>query len=519
MKKIISGIVLLLLAVTLSAEINVPFFGGNNFTIDVDTTFTADLNDGSTGLLTQVGLGLWFEFSPYADRNITPQRDALTVSLRLANSAFYAWRGYNLISNGVMEEGSQVPSDVNPDQAMSIWFDTFIAQLEYNQWWIRIAGIEPEISISQASIRSVFDPVIANRTDIAKNRLPFPLFYVPGNAVGGSWSHGQPGITGILNRDIVNLNRREVVIAGNLSAGYKTDIFNLSLKAGSWLNAENNSDNAFVAGLDFSWRPDLTQMINFSFLTALNYGTVTVEHNDPLADNEALKENPLAFGLGYEYRLAFPNRMILRPYAGVDFIYEIESGNWDYEIGGGLQFFFRGTGAAFKRNSKIGGVQIGDVEIPAALVVGMNINSFGLINAVISFNEDPRTSPIKNFGGFFQFELMNINGVEYRAPDGKNYNDFLWAGIIQLEYMITPKIMPYVFFKYIPADMRLVTELAVAPVYSKDLISLTSKIGCRFSPYNYFFIDVWYERVDVSVNKEWTLDNGRLSVMFTVTNY
>ena len=520
MKKITSGIALLFFTAALGfADINIPFFGGNNFTMDVDTTFTADANDGSTGLLTEAGFGLWFEFTPYGDRNITPTRDVMTVSLKLANSAFYAWRGYSVVSDGVLSDGDQVPSDVTIDQATSIWFDTFIAQLEYREWWIRIAGIEPEISVSQASIRSVFDPVINNRTDIAKNRMPFPLFYVPGNAVGGSWSHGQPGITGLMGRDLVHLNRRDVVVAGNFSAGFKTEIFDIAVKTGSWLKAEDNSLNAWVAGGDFSWRPDLAQSINFSFLTGVNYETVTVENNDPLSDPNALRENPIALGLGYEYRFNLPGRMVLRPYAGVDFIYETESGEYNYEIGGGLQFYFRGTSASFKRNTKVGGLQIGDVALPSALIAGVNVDKNGIVNAVISFNEEPRASLIPNVGGFFQVELMNIGAKEYKAPDGKNYDDFLWAGIIQIEYLINPKIMPYIFFKYLPADMRLVTDLAVAPVYNKDLASITSRLGCRFMPFNRFAIDLWYERTDVLTNDEWSLDKGQISTMFSLWNY
>jgi len=520
MKKILCIALCLLVNAFAFAEITVPFFGNNNFTIDVDTTFTADMNDGSTGLLTTAGFGLWFEFVPYADRNITPQRDAISVSLKLANSAFYAWRGYDASPGSTGDiNGDQEPSDVTMDQAMSIWFDTFIAQLEYNQWWLRIAGIEPEISISQASIRSVFDPVIANRTDIAKNRMPFPLFYVPGNAVGGSWSHGQPGITGLLSRDIVHLNRREVVIAGNLSAGMTGEIFDFSLKVGSWLKAEDNTENAWVAGGDVSWRPDLAQRINFSLLAATNYATVAVENNDPLSNPSALKENPLALGLGYEYRINLPNRMVLRPYAGIDFIYETESNENNFEVGGGLQWFFRGTGSAFKRNTKIGGLQIGDVDIPAALVAGANVDKNGLVNMVISFNEDPRASPLPNVGGYLQVELMNMSGKEYRAPDGKNYNDFLWAGIMQVEYLVSPKIMPYIFGKYLPADMREVTELSIAPNYNKDHASLTTKFGCRFTPFNNFSVDVWYERMDVYKDETWALDNGAISVMFAVWNY
>jgi hypothetical protein len=242
-----------------------------------------------------------------------------------------------------------------------------------------------------------------------------------------------------------------------------------------------------------------------------------------LSDPLSLQENPIALGLGYEYRFSLPNRMALRPYAGIDFIYETQNGKYNAEFGGGLQWFFRGTGAAFKRNTKIGGLQIGDVEIPAALAAGVNVDLNGFVNMVISFNEDPRSSPLPNVGGFLQVEMMNMSGKEYRAPDNHNYNDFLWAGIVQIEYLLHTKIMPYVFCKYIPADMRPVNEvlpnLNVAPSYNKDHASITSKFGCRFTPINYFSVDVWYERTDVRIIDNWAVDNGAISIMFAVWNY
>jgi hypothetical protein len=530
MKKIFCSALLLLCGLWLFAEIPVSFFGNNNFTIDVDTTFSADMDNGGTGLLTNVGLGLWFEVVPYQDRNITPQRDVLSVSLKLANSAFYAWRGYSLYDStkgDAFLNGDQEPSDIQMDQATSIWFDTFIAQLEYNKFWMRISGIEPELTISQASIKSALDPVMSNRTDIAKNRIPLPLFYVPGNEVGGNWSHGRPGITSVINRDIVHLDRREVEIAGNLSAGIKEEIFDLALKVGSWKIAEENLDNSWVIGGDFNLRPDLSSLIKFSFLTAVNYGTVTrrggIAHEenvpDPVSDPHALEENPFALGFGYEYRINLPGRMVIKPYAGIDFIYETNNGEYNYEIGGGLQWYFRGAGTQFKRNDKIGGVQLGDCELPVAFVMGVNVDKEGFCNAVISFNEDPRASLIPNLGGWFQFELLNISGKEYYAPNGETYNDFLFAGIMQIEYLINKKIMPYIFGKIVPADTRLITDLNVAPIYSKDITSLNSKLGCRFMPFNFFSVDVWYERTDLRFEDTWTSGNGIFSINFGVKNY
>ena len=420
----------------------------------------------------------------------------------------------------------QKPNDVSPDQATSIWFDTFIAQLEYNQFWVRVAGIEPEITLSQASIKTVFDPLINNRTAIDKNEMYLPLF-----STGGHYNPFNVGVTSVIHRDLVHLDRREVEIAGNLSAGMKTEIFDLTLKGGSWKTASANDKNAWIGGLDFSMRPNLTNAINFSFLSAINYGRVTIlnksddsELADPLPDPTALEENPIALGLGYEYRINLPKRMVIKPYVGFDFIYETKSGEYDFEVGGGLQWFFRGTGAQFKRNTKIGGVTLGDVEIPAALILGMNVDKKGIVNAVISFNENPRTSPIRNFGGFFDIEFMNIAGKEFTSVhyDGgfslKEYNDFLCAAVIQLEYLITDKMMPYVYVKYMPAIMP-ADRRGESPVFGKDYHNVTSKVGFRYTPLKYLAFDLWYERNDFSENNDWKTDNGLLSLMFGISLY
>lgn len=521
----------------LGAEISLPFFGNNNFDITTDTTFSADMNNGATGLVTSIGLGLWFEFVPYQDRNITPQRDILSVSLKLANSAIYAWRGYNLFNErggdnnnlGKDSSGNYVykPNDVTMDQATSIWFDTFIAQLEYNRFWLRIAGIEPEITISQASIKSVFDPLISNRTAIDKNELYLPLF-----STGGHYNPINVGVTSVIKRDLVHLDRREVEIAGNLSIGMKTELFDLTLKGGTWKVPSDNDTNAWIGGLDFFIRPDLSNTITFSFLSAINYGTVTILNktddsslDDPMPDPTALEENPIALGLGYEYRINLPNRMVIKPYAGFDFIYETKSGEYDWEIGGGIQWFFRGAGAQFKRTTKIGGVTLGDVAIPAALIIGMNVDRSGIVNAVISFNEDPRVSPIPRLGGFFDIELMNIAGKEFTSLhyDGatatfsqKNYNDFLCAAVVQIEYLAHDKLMPYIFVRYMPAIMPK-DRRSESPVFSKEYHSVTSKIGLRFMPIKFFALDLWYERTDFSDNDDWKIDNGVLSLMFGIS--
>ena len=66
----------------------------------------------------------------------------------------------------------------------------------------------------------------------------------------------------------------------------------------------------------------------------------------------------LALGLGYEYNINIGGFGVLRPYAGFDFVYqtalasEAIHDDYDWEVGGGLQWLFRGTGAQFKRDKK-----------------------------------------------------------------------------------------------------------------------------------------------------------------------
>ncbi|MDR3284615.1 MAG: hypothetical protein LBS97_05510 [Treponema sp.] len=509
------GALLFVCGALLAAETPIGFFGGNNFTIDVETTFAADLNDGSTGLATSAGIGLWFEFTPYADRNITPRRDALSVGVKLANSAFYAWRGYPASGEDLLSGGPGYKADLfgRPDQAVSVWFDSFAADLQYNQYWIRVAGIDPEITLSQASIKSVFDPVMTNRTASDKNSLPLPLFNTGSIHYGGTG-----GVLSVIGRDLVHLNRREVVIAGNLSAGMKNDIVDVAVKAGSWKTGKDNNGNAWAAGFDLTVRPDLAQTIKVSLLGAANYAVITAEADgsavtaDPQADYAALTEKPAGLGLGYEYRLDLPRRMVLKPYAGIDVIWETASNEYDYEIGGGLQWFFRGTSARFKRNTSIGGVKLGDVENPAGLIAGLNVDKAGIVNAVLSVNESPQSSLIPGLGGFLQAEFMNVAGKAYTGPDGADHRDFLWACIAQAEYLVSGKVMPYVFARYVPAS-----NYADTPVYARDFVTLTSKLGVKVTPVPHFSIDLWYERTDLQENNTWTTDKGLISTAFGIS--
>jgi opacity protein-like surface antigen len=58
-----------------------------------------------------------------------------------------------------------------------------------------------------------------------------------------------------------------------------------------------------------------------------------------------------------------------------------------------------------------------------------------------------------------------------------------------------------------------------APTYRKNRTSLTSKAGVRFTPIDYFYLDVWYERTDVRFKDDWTQDDGSISITVGLKNY
>lgn len=50
------------------------------------------------------------------------------------------------------------------------------------------------------------------------------------------------------------------------------------------------------------------------------------------------------------------------------------------------------------------------------------------------------------------------------------------------------------------------------PTYDADNLTLTTKLGCKITPFERFYIDVWYERTDQKAGDTWSLDAGLISV-------
>jgi hypothetical protein len=88
--------------------------------------------------------------------------------------------------------------------------------------------------------------------------------------------------------------------------------------------------------------------------------------------------------------------------------------------------------------------------------------------------------------------------------------------MIQLEYLAHEKVMPYIFFRYMPALMP-VNLRTDDPLFGKEYLTFTSKLGCRFTPISHFSVDLWYERSDFRYDGKWELDDGLLSITFGIS--
>ncbi len=571
MKKILLAVAAtLFVALNAFAEFNVPFFNGASSALEVSTTFTGDLNDGSTGLYTDMGCDLWFELTPFKNYGTTERKNPITISLS-ASGWVTAWRGYTITGKDNFAD----EKDNDEDGIESTFALTNLsAKIQYRKVWASIAGIYPQITMNTTSIRTMFDDVIAEDYDDDNQYFQLPLLHV-----GGGYS--TPKISQVIGMDLVHLDEREVQIYGMYAVGYDGDMFKAILKAGSWKNGYKNADNSWVFGADFSLTPVLGSKISFTSLYAINYDvyspaeksrdkltsddevitstTSSSQNTDGFQDEDekALAEAPLAFGIGYEHDFQVGSAGVLRPYVGADFLFQTKRtaelkaarpyvDDFQFEIGGGIEWLFFGAGKMYAHSDKVGGMQLANgPSSRVGMGIGANVNQNGVLNAVFSLNVDPRTSPIK-LGGYIEAEFMNITRKSYWAPDGSSrkendkevgsyydrtkYDDFLWAILAQVEFQATKVIMPYIFAWYVPSanymassySSQYITRSAYAnfnvkPTYNPKDVTLTTKVGVRLTPFDHVWFDLWYERTDIkdhSNGKGWKTDTGMIS--FTV---
>ena len=436
--------------------------------VEASTTFAWDIDNGSTGLFTRVGMELIFDLFPAADRGIIPADDsnAPAVRLLLKDAAFTWWNTYQT-SGGNYEQDHFNNWQARP---LILTFETFLADLVWQNYFFRVASSTTTMQVNSVSLRSIFDDVMD-----ANERF----YYRRSQAL---WRTDRYNIQNLpilgtrIDRDILDTDLNSN-ISGILAGGAEFDFFSITLKAASNQNGRDNSNNAWLFGLDFELVPFEGLKFDLTALAGLNY------------EKTSVSENPIAFGLLAQYQLPLSDDFILTPYAGFDFFYGTQSQDVEWELGAGVFLYTRG----YDERTSYRVLDFDNV-IPVGASFAMNMDQDTNINLMLSWFDPPgRDSLIENFGGFLQLELSDLLG-----------NDKMYFGVLtQLEYVIAESITPYVRAGY------------RSKIGTGDYI-LSSSLGVYYTPAHFFSIDLRYSMNFELTPTETKQDLSLLSAVFTI---
>ena len=443
--------------------------------VEASTTFAWDIENNTSGLETKVGLELIFDLFPAADRGTPPvdNPNEPTVRLLLKDAAFTWWNTYST-SGGNYEQ-----DDFNRWQAkpLILTFDTFIADLVWQNYFFRVASSTTLMRVNTIGLRSIFDDVM----DVNDR-----FYYSESQALWRTERYNIqkfPILGSRLHRNYADMDLRDYT-SGILAGGAEFDTFGFTLKAASFAKGTENEDNAWVFGADIEVVPFDDFKIDVTGLATINY------------DKTPLAENYLSFGTLFQYQIALTDNFILTPFAGFDFIYEREAEETLWEIGAGVILYTRG----YDNRESYRVLDYANV-IPVGASFGMNVDSDSHVNIVLSwFDPAGRNSLIENFGGFLQLEIGNLLGKDDESLD--------FAILTQLEYVIKEKITPYIRGGYKP-------ELISGGGTTGDMI-ITTDFGLYLTPAHFFSLDLRFAMNHLLTTEEFISDKGLFSAMFTI---
>jgi hypothetical protein len=486
------AILLLVMAVTLFAQ-DIPVEEGGLLTtgrtatlgIEASTAFAYDLINNSTGLQTRAGMELIMPLFPHADRGIYPtDTSEPAVRLALKNSAF-TWLNIFQTRGGNYEQDDFNSWSVRP---LVLTFDSFEADLVWMNYFFRIASSTTVFRTSKASLTSIFD-------DVMDARERWYVFWPMTRALWTADRYNiqqMPLLRRKLVRDYIDEDYRHMRtrMSGILAIGGEFDNFAFALKAASRYPGVATTDpvqpanieNAWLFGADLEFIP----FENFKF-EATGFAGINYEKTD-------VKKNPLNFGVSFEYRHIFNDRYFLTPKLGFDFAMDTatdDSSEW--ELGVALLFHTRGYNY-LTSNRNLDWAEV----IPVGASLSINMNQENETNLILSWFEPAGPdSMIPNFGGFLQIEAVDL----FNHVSGLDY-----AALLQLEYMIGDKVVPYVRGGYRP-EFRSGSNTTTTGNYI-----ISGMVGCYFTPAHRFSVDVRYEMETL----EGEITRNLISSIFTI---
>ena len=457
--------------------------------VEATTAFAWDLDKNTTGLETKAGMELLFPLFPAADRGVFPEGDTAEPAVRLLiKNATFLWRPVFETRGGNYEQDSF--NAWGSPRPLILTFDTFLADLLWRNYFLRLAGTTLVMRTNRVSLRSIFDDVIDARDRYYYRSSTRALWFADRYNI-----QKLPLLQGKLIREYVDDDYRSLEdISGNIAAGAEFDWFSVAVKAASNKNGYENDANAWLLGADIDLVPLENLKLGFSSLAGFNYDKAPLRTSSP-----NFGRNPVDFGLLAEYRLFLSDTLILSPFTGIDFSYDTVSEESKWEFGAGVFLYTRGYD--FLASSRM---LDWDEVIPAGASLSMNMNQDSGMNMVLSWFEPAGPdSPLPNFGGFLQLELGDLTG-KGTGPD--------YAVLAQAEYSINGKFIPYIRGGYKPEFYAGSTDRITGDYLVK------AAFGVFMMPVHFFSFDLCYE-MDTRLITDGggsEYEKSQLSAVFTI---
>lgn len=445
--------------------------------IEASTAFVADLDDGSTGLETNVGLELYLPLFPAKTRGVLDPNGYEQPGVRLLfkNLCFQWLETYATVGGNYKQDNFN--SWVARPLVLS--FDSLSADVVWKHFFVQVAGTTNPMEQDKASLCSIFDKVI-DTDDRWYIKKEYALYYKT------RYNKLDLPMLGTMNRNFIDKDYDySELVSGQMGAGVEYRKFTVMAKAASLYNGEDNDNNAWMFGLDAAVYPTENISIKPNVIAAVNC-------------QKDLGTNPFTAGISADYKIPLKGTMVLKPFVGFDYAADTSSSDWIWEAGGGAYLYFRGTDYLASHRD-IDYDEIVPVGISAAMNAGQQSGGRAVVNAVVSgFELADRNAVVPNLGYFFQFEAADITASD----------DVHTAVCGQVEYLIANKILPYVFGKYYP-------EMSTNKEHYLGNTLLNAKIGCYFTPIQYFSLDVNYG-ITFTVQGENSVDKGQIGATCTI---
>ncbi|MCR5217921.1 hypothetical protein [Treponema sp.] len=452
--------------------------------VEAGTTFEYDVNDGSSGLETKVGIQFYLPLFDKTDRGVVEESYAQPGVRLVVKDMCFQW-----LESYFTTGGNYAQDNVNSwsSRPLVLTYGDITADLVYKNFFLQVAGTTNPMQVDNASINSIFDDVMdtddrwyikkqyALYSNTRYNKLGLPLL--------GSF----------IQRDAVDTDYSDDV-SGQIGFGVEYSKFTAMAKAASLYSGRDNDENEWLFGLDSEFYPVEDMSISVNAMAGL--------HCENSFAYNGTAYNPLTAGISADYKIKMGRKSVLKPYIGFDYFKDLE-GNLDDSWEAGIGTYFYTRGEDFLASHR-------DIDYDEIVPVGFSLGVNAVKNNSLYSDDDihanlifsafelaDRKASIRNLGYFVELEMCDLGG-----------DDMHTAIAGQIEYLLGGKYLPYLFGKYYP-------ELSSNGEHMTGDNYVDVKVGCYMTPVQYFSLDVSYQ-LSTCVEGDGEDDKGLISVACTI---